>query len=245
MKKRLIKALAVCGALGVLAAAGLFLVYKEVIKLNTPSREKYPVRGVDVSSYQGEIDWTTLSQGLDFAYIKAAEGSKYADECFAYNREQARRTGLRVGAYHFFSFDSAGAAQAENFISQAEGFDGMLPPVIDVELYGKYRSEPKSAEEVIPELEQMVAMFEENYGVKPVFYATGKAYSLYIKDNFPGCGLWIRNVYLHPSEKTLWDFWQYSGKGLLDGYNGEEKYIDLNVFRGSREEFDDFCKQTS
>lgn len=245
MKKRLIKVLAVCGTLGVLAAAALFLVYKEVIKLNTPSREKYPVRGVDVSSYQGEIDWATLSDGLDFAYIKATEGSKYADECFAYNWEQARQTGLRIGAYHFFSFDSAGAAQAENFISQAKGFEGMLPPVIDVELYGDYRHSPKPAEQVVPELEKMVAMFEEHYGVKPVFYATGNAYRLYIKERFPGCGLWIRNVYQQPSDETSWNFWQYSGKGLLKGYKGEEKYIDLNVFNGSKGNFDDFCKHSS
>ena len=242
MRRRVKTALMICAALALITAAFLLLVYKEVIKLNTPSRKKYPVRGVDVSSYQGEIDWGVLSEGLDFAFIKATEGSKYVDERFAYNFSQARQTGLRIGAYHFFSFESGGALQAQNFISQVEGFEGMLPPVIDVELYGKFRSTPRPAEEVVPELRAMADALKEHYGIAPVFYATRKAYSLYIEGNFGDCGLWIRNVYTAPAADTPWDFWQYSGKGKLSGYSGEEKYIDLNVFRGSREEFEHFCQ---
>ena len=115
MKKILRIALFISAAVPVLAAAAALLFFTEKIKLNTPSQEEYPVRGVDVYSYQGEIDWGVLSEGLDFAYIKATEGSRYTDDRFAYNYEQARKTGLRVGAYHFFSFESSGASQAENF----------------------------------------------------------------------------------------------------------------------------------
>lgn len=238
MKKILKKALIICAAAAFLAGTAALLFYKEVIKLNTPPREEYPVRGVDVSSYQGDIDWGVLSEGLDFAFIKATEGSKYADEYFAYNFSHAREAGLRVGAYHFFSFESGGAAQAENFISQVEGFEGMLPPVIDVELYGKFRDDPKPAAEVVRELKDMANALEAHYGVKPIFYATGSARRLYIKESFPEYGLWTRNVYGTPDEELSWKFWQYSGKGRLDGYKGEEKYIDLNVFNGSREDFD-------
>ena len=112
--------------LGILAA----LVWNGVILLNYPSVEKYPVRGVDVSAYQGEIDWDTLAlQGISFAYIKATEGSSFVDKCFDYNYAQAKKTGLRVGAYHFFSFDSGGDTQAENFIATVEPCENMLPPV--------------------------------------------------------------------------------------------------------------------
>ena len=242
MKRGLKRALIVCTVLLLLAAALLFLVHEEIIKLNTPSREEYPVRGVDVSSYQGDIDWGVLSQGLDFAFIKATEGSKYTDDHFRYNFTQAREAGLRIGAYHFFSFESAGAAQAENFISQVEGFEGMLPPVIDVELYGDFRKAPKPAEEVVRELTDMTGALTERYGKQPIFYATDKTYKMYIKGNFPGCGLWLRNVRTRPAGDMPWDFWQYSGKGELSGYKGEERYIDLNVFRGSCEELEHFCR---
>ena len=54
----------------------IILWYNGLIWPNTPSKKKYPVRGVDVSSYQGEIDWETLeNQDIDFAFIKATEGS--------------------------------------------------------------------------------------------------------------------------------------------------------------------------
>lgn len=226
----------------ILCAVLAVLFYKQMIKINTPSVGDYPVRGVDVSSFQGDIDWSVLSEGLDFAYIKATEGSAHIDGCFDYNYSEAQRYGLRVGAYHFFSFDSGGDTQAENFIRQVSAYDKMLPPVVDVEFYGDYRSSPKPAELVVPELKTLINALEAEYRVKPVIYATGSAYSKYIEENFSDCDIWIRDVYFTPEDG--WTFWQYSGTGRLDGYNGEEKYIDLNVFYGSKEEFDNYslCK---
>lgn len=212
------------------------MFYLKIIKFNTPSSEKYPVRGVDVSSYQGQIDWQTLSGGLDFAFIKATEGSSFTDERFSYNYRQAQKTGLRIGAYHFFSFDSSGKTQAENFINTVEKYDRMLPPVVDVEFYGKYRKEKKPPEEVTNELKALLDALEEHYGKKPIIYATGSAYSLYIEENFSDYDIWIRDVYFKPSGD--WTFWQYSDTARLDGYNGEEKHIDLNVFNGTKEEFE-------
>ena len=94
------------------------LVWNGVIILNASAAREYPVAGVDVSSYQGQIDWETLSsQNISFVFIKATEGSSFVDPCFAYNYEESQKTDLAVGAYHFFSYDSPGAAQAENFIN--------------------------------------------------------------------------------------------------------------------------------
>ena len=65
------------------------------------------------------------------------------DDNFAYNYSEARKTGLRVGAYHFFSYDSEGSTQADNFIETVENFEGMLPPVIDLEFYGDKRQKKR------------------------------------------------------------------------------------------------------
>ena len=114
-KRRLLYSLLAAVLLSAFVLA--FLVWNGYLLLNNPSRERYPVRGVDVSKYQGEIDWPVLAeQEISFAFIKATEGSSHVDARFAYNYEEARKTGLRVGAYHFFSFDSGGDTQAENFI---------------------------------------------------------------------------------------------------------------------------------
>ena len=226
------------------AAVMAALMWYKIVKLNHPKG----LKGADVSSYQGQTDWAVLSGKMDFVFVKATEGSAATDEMFLHNFTGAMDSGLYTGAYHFFSFDSPGSSQAENFIAALDSTgrtEGMLPPVIDVELYGDHRRDPKPAEEVVPELREMVGRLEAEYGMKPIFYATGSGYRLYVRDNFPDCGLWIRDVYTRPSGDSDWVFWQYSGTDVLDGYNGEEKYIDRNVFRGTRKEFEDFCAKSS
>ena len=121
---------AVIAMIMVSCAITAVLVYHGVILLNGFSNTKFPVRGVDVSSYQGEIDWDTLSgQNIQFAFIKATEGSSHVDPFFLHNYEEASQTDLRIGAYHFFSYDSSGGTQAENFISVVPKDKNMLPPV--------------------------------------------------------------------------------------------------------------------
>ena len=210
-----------------------------VIKINNPNRERYPVRGVDVSSYQGDIDWELLaSQDIQFAFIKATEGSSYVDPYFEKNYSSAIKTNLRIGAYHFFSFESSGKTQAENFCEKVSYTDSMLPPVLDVEYYGSYSSlSGAELENVRSELRICIDEIEKHFGITPVIYATQKSKNEIIGDEFSDCDLWIRSVYLRVSDNMNWSFWQYSDRQKLDGYNGEEKYIDMNVFNGNLEEF--------
>ena len=226
--------------------AGVFLI-QIFLKINNPSVQSYPIRGVDVSEYQGEIDWQTLSaQNIDFAFVKATEGSSYKDPYFERNIEEAQKTDLRIGVYHFFSFESGGKTQAENFCSQSVYYDGMLPPVCDVEYYGEHKS--LTDEELIQvkdELRTFVDIISEKYGVTPIIYATQRSYSEIIGDDFDDCGLWLRSVYLRIPKNCGCTFWQYSDHGRLHGYSGEEKYIDLNVFCGSEEEWENYRRKNN
>ena len=88
----------------------------------------------------------------------------------------------------------------------------------------------------------MIEMLEKHYGKKVILYATQEAYHLYIKDAYPKCDIWIRSVLTKPSlsDERKWTFWQYTNRGRLNGYNGKEKYIDLNVFYGNEEEFENY-----
>lgn len=220
-----------------------FLFLKGVIKINTPSEEKYPVRGVDVSHYQGEIDFNALAgQGMRFAFIKATEGSTYVDDHLDENLPAVQESSLRPGFYHFFSYDSPGSSQAAHFIENVPALEGMLPPVIDVEFYGSYFSSPASAEAVLPELRAMADALREHYGVPPIIYCTQKAWRLYVRDNFDDCDLWIRDVYLWPRADQDWTFWQFTDSARLGGYSGDEPCIDVNVFAGTAEEFDLYGK---
>lgn len=211
------------------------------LQFNYPPKENYPVRGVDVSHYQGDIDWKTLSEtGIKFAYIKATEGTLSEDECFEANWAGAQESGLRVGAYHFFSLDSGGAGQAGNFISNVPLVDNMLPPVVDVEPYGRYTDiENVDKEAVVAELTTYVKAIEEAYGMKPVIYTTRK-WEHFIEPAFEGYDFWVRNVYFAPDADYEWTFWQYSNRTKLDGYSGEEKFIDMDVFNGTLDEFEHY-----
>lgn len=239
MKKKTV-AVAIIAAAVLVGAIFVLLVLKQKIHLNNPSDAQYPVKGIDVSSYQGEIDWEVLSkENISFAYIKATEGSSFIDSNFAYNYEEANKTDLRVGAYHFFSFDSEGRTQADNYISVVEAKENMLPPVVDFEFYGDKAKNPPDVSTTEKELMVLLETLEDYYKVKPVIYATERTYRDYLKGNFDDYDIWIRNVYFRPLHGN-WKFWQYSCTGELKGYIGKEKYVDLNVFNGSRKEFETY-----
>lgn len=100
MKSKYIRSAIIIGVLLLISAiVAVVLVYNGVVLLNNPSETDYPVRGVDVSSYQGDIEWQILSsQNIDFAFIKATEGSSFVDPCFIYNFSEAQKCSISVGA---------------------------------------------------------------------------------------------------------------------------------------------------
>ena len=192
-------------SISLLTAAGL--LYFGVVHLNNPSEKDYPVRGVDLSSYQGSVDWNTLSaQNIRFAFIKATEGSSFVDPRFKDNWSAAAGTGLRIGAYHFFSFESPGETQAELFRS--------------------------TVKEVKKELRTLVDILTDEYDMKPIIYANGSTYKTIVRGDFDDCDLWFRSVYSGVPSDISWTFWQYSNRHRLEGYSGRERYIDMNIFNG-------------
>lgn len=224
-----------------LLSAGMISAKKWTI--NPIFAKRYELQGIDVSHYQGTIDWFEIqNQDIDFAFIKATEGSGYVDDCFYNNWQAASQTNLFIGAYHFFSFDSDAKMQAAFFIDTAGDLSGKISPVIDIEYYGDKEDNPPEKDYVTGQLREMLLILEEYYHVKPIIYTTYQVYGRYIKDEFSEYPLWIRNVYYPPvfSIGKQWTFWQYQDTAVLNGYHGKEKYIDRNVFCGTREEFEQF-----
>ena len=223
----------------------IFLNCKGIIRLNDAAASEYDIKGIDVSHWQGEIDWETISeQGVSFVFIKATEGSAFVDEKYAYNSKMARENGLSVGAYHFFSYDSNGKIQADNFINTVKPFEGMLPPVVDLEFYGDKLKNPSEKEDVDKELKILLDSLEDYYGQKPIIYASEISYNLYLLNDYTDYEIWISNYITKPLmiDKREWTFWQHTDKGRLDGFDGEEEFIDVNVFYGSKDEYDNYLK---
>ena len=235
----------------IIAAAAIFglttlFAFAGLLQFNTPPRALYPVRGVDISSYQGDIDWDVLSrQGISFAFIKATEGSSFVDEFFDANFQGALETDLRVGAYHFFSFDSPGMTQADNYIANVPKAADALPPVVDLEFYADKWQNPPDPDGTRKELDALLGRLEAHYGVKPIIYATEKSYNLYLAGHYEAYDIWIRSILTAPKplKNQAWTFWQYTNKGRLDGYEGTEYYIDMNVFNGTFDEFYNYARQ--
>lgn len=194
--------------------------------------EDKEIIGVDISSYQGNVDMKKIKdQGIEFIYIKATEGSTHEDLYFQKNWESAKENNLLAGAYHFFSFDSSGKDQALNFInSMGDNIEGRLIPAVDIEYYGNYKNN-LSKDDITKELKDFLDELENKYDVKPMIYTTSKFYNNYLKDDFKEHKMWISSLFI-PINFTYnddWYIWQYINKGKLDGYKGSEKYIDLNV----------------
>lgn len=219
-----------------------YMVQNGLIWFNMPPKSKYPVRGVDASHYQAQMNWERIAeQDITFAFLKATEGSGMVDDCFADNWNNARAAGLYVGAYHFFSFDSSAATQADNYCAVVPVVEDALPPVIDLEYY---RSDNLPEPDAVREsLRILLEKLRSVYGKKPIIYTTKTCWETYLKDSGLEYTLWIRSVFTVPAYEVSsdWTFWQYNSRGMLDGYTGGDNRIDLNLFRGTMEEFRTFA----
>jgi lysozyme len=210
------------------------------INFGRRSPAKLAVHGVDVSRWQGEIDWLKLrSQGANFAYIKATDGGDHLDPMFRKNWRAAGEAGLRRGAYHFFYWCRTAGEQADWFIRNVPKVAGALPPVIDVEWNGdskNCRKRPSRAK-VLEKMQVFMDRLEAHYGQRPIIYTAPDFYRDNLRDAFADHPFWLRSVAAHPAKVypgRKWVFWQYSGSGLSHGVEGR---IDLNVFHGDESEW--------
>ena len=118
---------------------------------------------------------------------------------------------------------------------------GRLVPAVDVEYYGDLRKKSPEKDKVVQDLEIFLLILEEQYQVRPVIYTTMPFYDRYLRGNFDSYPLWIRNVYTPPfGLGREWQFWQYTDTAVMEGYSGEEKYIDRNVFYGTEKDLETY-----
>jgi lysozyme len=198
---------------------------------------QYPVHGIDVSKYQGDIDWHTVrASGIDFAFIKATEGGDHTDDRFFDNWQGARAAGVPRGAYHYDYFCRPAAEQAAWFINHVPRDPGALPPVLDLEWTHRsktcrYFPDPATVRREALLFLQALTVY---YGKRPIIYTTVDFYHDNELGRLQGFNFWLRSVAAHPSDiypNQRWAFWQYTGTGSVDGVDGP---TDINVFGGTR-----------
>lgn len=193
----------------------------------------YSVRGIDISRYQGTIDWKKVKDDMiggstiQFVFIKATEGVTIFDPHFNDNFYKVREHGLLRGAYHFFTPSESGKKQAAHFLRQVHLEEGDLPPVLDVEEIGHL-----SMEDLRREVMDWLKIVENHYGVKPIIYSGYSFKKKYLSTpDFHDYPFWIAHYYREKlTYSGSWMFWQHTDLGGVKGINGD---VDLNIFNGS------------
>ncbi|MET8572868.1 lysozyme [Streptomyces sp. NPDC004783] len=193
--------------------------------------------GVDVSSHQGSVAWSTLwSSGVKWAYVKATEGTSYRNPYFAQQYGGSYNVGMIRGAYHFATPDTAGgAAQADYFVDHGGGWskDGKtLPGVLDIE-YNPYGATcyGRTSSQMVSWIRAFLDRYRARTGRDAVIY-TSTNWWKQCTGNYSGFGavnpLWIARYASTVGELPAgWDFhtmWQYTSTGPTvgdhDKFNG-------------------------
>lgn len=199
------------------------------------------VEGIDVSYYQGTIDWAAVAgDGIRYAIVRIGDGT-YRDPQFARNWSEARAHGLLRGSYQFFRPNVDPLVQAD-IVVEAVGRlgPGDLPVTIDVEA----PSPSVSPAEYTRRIHQWVDRVTEGTGRAPIVY-TGRYYwDPYVaSSDFTSLPLWHAQ-YTSASCPNIndrwsdWAFWQYTSSGRVAGISGN---VDRNRWNGTYEELAAFA----
>ena len=210
---------------------------------------EYAVHGVDVSKYQGNIDWQAVKEaGVAFAFIKATEGGDNIDPRFQYNWAAAKAAGVPRGAYHFVYWCRQPHEEMGQFKRIVPNEPDALPPVLDVEATPTSRSCKRTLyrDEVLRDMRQMLEDMERHYGKKPIIYTSVDFYqSILHSDALSEYPIWVRSTKYHPQVRygsRKWTFWQYRSDGRVPGISGA---VDQNAFQGSHEHWRNWLAQQS
>ena len=197
------------------SATPFFVATSKESKVNTKYQE-----GIDVSRYQGTIDWNMVAnQGrISYAYVKATEGASLVDPYFYTNIAEARRAGISVGSYHFYRAHISVDLQVANMTAAVRKEDQDLVPMIDVET-----TNGVSKEKFLADLRVFVDKITQYYGVRPLIYTYQNFYNRYLVGEFPGYH-WMIAKY-HDEAPYLDDeidyiMWQYTQSGYVPGVRG-------------------------
>src|SRR5208283_5166398 len=169
---------------------------------------EYAVHGVDVSKYQGDIDWTAVKDsGVAFAFIKASEGGDSVDAKFQRNWALAKA-------------------------------DGVPPVLdLEATPESRSCKRTLNREEVLPDLRKMLEALEAHYGKRPIIYTSVDFYQAILhSDALAEYPIWVRSTKYHPAVRygsRNWTFWQYRSDGAVPGIPGN---VDQNAFRGTQAE---------
>jgi GH25 family lysozyme M1 (1,4-beta-N-acetylmuramidase) len=229
-----------------------------VLLWTSSSRAEIDIMGIDISHWQGDIDWSQVAadpKGIKFAFMKATEDTNYTDPTFNTNLAGATAAGILAGPYHFCRLDTNGGT-APDAINEANYFlskiktkyqtGQYLPPVEDVESFPSNNTQTLTSTWVDAFSDTVYAAL----GVRPLIYTSqSKATTLYTSAVASENPLWnaawhTNGISSPPSNSSVspwsaWKFWQWSNdstsypsNGPINGFASGIR-VDRDVFQGT------------
>ncbi|SUJ01054.1 Lysozyme M1 precursor [Sphingobacterium spiritivorum] len=201
------------------------------------SKHDDKIFGIDISQYQGDIDWVQVNTindkfPVDFIFIRATMGESGVDSRFKTNWKKANSRAKIRGAYHYFRPNENSLKQARNFVKTVHLKAGDLPPVLDIE----EMPVNQSMDSLRTGLKRWLGFVEAHYGIKPILYSGDKFFTDFLEKEFSDHVIWIANYNFWIDDlKDHWDFWQFSEKGSVRGIKGN---VDLNIYNGDIEKLE-------
>ena len=218
------------GAAAVLLACIAALVFAALVPARAiPPSGGRQYRGIDISEFQGEIDFEEVRRsGIEAVYIRVGAG-EYTDEYFAENYERAKAAGLKIGFYHYVTARSVdeGRRQARFFASLAAGREPDMRLAMDFEYFGSLSvSQINAISEAY--LDELTALTRREAVIYSDLSNARNIFSRALAEKYP---LWAAQYGAdEPSANGKWREWvgfQYTDEGRVGGIYGN---VDRNIF---------------
>lgn len=218
------------GAAAVLLACIAVLVFAALVPARAiPPSGGRQYRGIDISEFQGEIDFEEVRRsGIEAVYIRVGAG-EYTDEYFAENYERAKAAGLKIGFYHYVTARSVeeGRRQARFFASLAAGREPDMRLAMDFEYFGSLSvSQINAISEAY--LDELTALTRREAVIYSDLSNARNIFSRALAEKYP---LWAAQYGAdEPSANGKWREWvgfQYTDEGRVGGIYGN---VDRNIF---------------
>lgn len=205
----------------------LLVITVPVYALSPSSNEIY--RGIDVSEWQGDIDFARVKEaGIEVVYIRAGQGFSYEDAQFERNYEQAKRYGFKIGVYHYMTARSVEDArtQAQFFVSLISGKQIDCKLAMDFESFGSL-NRSQINEIALAYMDEVKRLS----GKEVVVYSNTYDATYVFNSEVAREPLWVAQYGVsEPQDNGNWENWvgyQYSSTGRVSGINGN---VDLDQF---------------
>lgn len=193
------------------------------------------LEGIDVSSYEGVVDWPSVAATKSFAIARVSSGLDLLDPTFAQNYTGIRAAGMVRGAYQTFRPDEDPVAQANLLLQKISVplLPGDLPPALDVEI-----TDGQSPATIAANIQTWSSTVQNATGKPPLIFVGSSFWNADVQSSALASNpLWIVQWNVScptlPTPWTAWLFWMHSDAGAVAGITGD---VDLDTFNGSEQD---------